>query len=248
MKKQVIALCFQVLIFGIGVCLGQGPPNFKKSKFDVGIKLGGGLSAFSDPIYSSGFVPANVSLNGGIAFYVPITSYRFSLQSEITYNWRYFTSGSHYDTGEDNFRINTIEIPLILNTRLFEYDGSNGRWAVNFLTGVGYARGLKSKIITTDYEDGNYYSYGYVSTYTYTVNQYGGTTGDQQSADFVDVRKNNMLLIIGINKSLLVSPNTTIGLRYTKYLKSIYELNRKIDDYDFTITAFCVSIDISAYF
>lgn len=247
MKKKAILLGLHLFLTSLCVGIAQGQHDFKKSKFDVGIKLGGGISAFSDPI-AGGFAPGNISLNGGLALYIPITSYRFSLQSEITYNWRYFTSDSYYGTEEDDYRINTIEIPIILNTRLFEYDSNSGRCAVNLLTGLGYARGLKSKIITTDYDNGNYYRYEYVSSYTYTVNQYGGTTSTQESNDFADVRKNNLLLIIGVNKSLLVSPNTTIGLRYTKFLKSIYELDQKIDDYDFTITAFCISFDVSAYF
>ncbi len=222
-------------IFSI-VCYGSDVDyDYTKNKFGIGLKIGGGGSMFNTPLTDMGTSLANVSFNGGVAFHIPITKYRFSIQSEITYNWRAFKD-ENWNSSEHGYRISTVEFPIMLNTRLFEYESNRGRFATNLITGIGFSRGLDSKIIH-HIDDG-----------TITYNQYGTTFGSDETSDFVDVRRNNYLFIAGINIRLLDDYHTTLGLRYTQYLKSIYAYDKIIEEYDFTVKAFCISLDLSVYF
>ncbi len=207
----------------------------RNNRFNFGVKLGGGISSFTDPLTINGLTNVSGSVNGGLAFQIPITQNLFSLQSEITYNIRVFKD-ENSDFGDHNYLINTIEFPVMLNTRLFKYMGHKHEMGVNLITGFGLSKGIKSRILTDSERLIN--DFGYWVEYEYV----------QLNDAFEDIRKDNTLLILGLNIQSLYNSDGLIGLRYTRFLNSIYAFNKVTENYDFTTKAYCISLELTFYF
>ncbi len=223
------------LLFLICLNFSKIKSESRNNKLNLGIKLGGGISSFTDPLTTNGLTNLNGAVNAGLAFQVPITQNRFSLQSELTYNIRMFTD-ENPDIGDHNYLINTIEFPIILNTKLFDYSGQKDEMEISLLTGIGISKGLKSRILTDSSKHSGYYGYWEEREYV------------QINEAFDNIRKNNILMILGLNVNSVSNQKALVGLRYTQFLNSIYDLNEITEDYNFTTKAYCISLELSFYF
>lgn len=174
-------------------------------------------------------------MNAGLAFQIPLTQNRFSLQSELTYNIRMFKD-ENPDVGDHSYLISTIELPVILNTKLFNYMGEKEEKEVSLLTGIGISKGMKSKILTDSSKHSGNYGY------------WEGREYVQKNEVFEDIRKNNVLMILGLDVHSAYNHNSSIGIRYTRFLNSIYGINQITEDYNFTTKAYSLTLELTFYF
>lgn len=209
--------------------------NKDDNRLKLGFKTGGGFSSFTEPLTNNGLTNYHGAFHGGLALYKPFSGSIFSIQSELTYNFRMFKD-ENSDLGDHDFVIHTIELPLMLNTRLFKYDGKKGLTSVNLVGGFGYSRGLRSRMLT----DSSVlkYDYGWWEEHEYR----------QLNDEFAAVRKNNSFYVLGINTRFIDEKYSAVGLRYTKYLKSVYEINEVTEDFNFTTQAWSISLDLTFCF
>lgn len=232
MKKLYIIL---ILIIGINTIGEANSKNSPTNKWGIGIKLGGGMSSLTNPIVIDAMPKAGATFNGGLVLYKQVWHNQVALQTELSYHFRFFKDeGTGY--GDQNYQVSSIDLPVIVNTRLFNYKSREGLQAVHLVSGFGLSYGLNSKLIT---DSSNFRRHlGGWDEYEYA----------QVTSAFADLRQVNTFFVLGINSRLLKGKGKTVGLRYKKFLQSMYQLDEVTETHDFTSKAYCITLDATFYF